>query len=172
MSLIQWLENAAGSVANFFKKEVAKIPGEAAAVVATLENTSTIANNLVTGLKNWVESPQGVTVEGVIQAVPGIGPYVVTVMNFLPTLLIDLRLAQAEFTKSPAQIVQDGITAAVKANTAAVKATNLITLQAHINTQLSAAAQTPLSIQGAVSIAPAIYDGITTVIAPEDTPTS
>jgi hypothetical protein len=160
MGLIQWLENAAQSVGLFFKKEVAKIPGDAAAVVSTIEGTTTLANNLVNSLKTWVESPQGQSILSVINAVPGIGPYVGVVLNVLPTLLVDLGHVQAEFTKSPEQIVEDGLTKLVKANTPAVKATNLIALQAHLNTELSAAAQTPISIQAAVSIAPTVYDGI------------
>jgi len=166
MGLIEWLENAAAAVASFVKKQISAIPGEAQSIVATIEGTTTIANNLVNALKNWVDSPEGQKIGQVIQSVPGIGPYVGLVYNFLPTLLVDLGHVQAEFTKSPEQIVEDGVTALVKANTSAVKATNLIALQAHINTELSAAAQAPISIQAAVSLAPTVYDGIGVSKAP------
>jgi hypothetical protein len=70
--------------------------------------------------------------------------------------MIDLGWAKAEFTKSPEQVVIDGITTAVNAPTANVKATNLITLNAHINNAISG-----ISIQAAASIAPGVHDAPT-----------
>lgn len=160
MSIISWLENAASSVGAFVKKEISAIGGDATVVVASVENSTTIANNVVNALKDFVNSPMDKTIDGVIEAVPGIGPYFTAVLNFLPTLVTDLGWAKAEFTKSPAQILHDGITAAVNAPTSNIKATNLITLQAHINNQISALAQAPISIQAATALAPAVYDGI------------
>lgn len=168
MSVISWLEGAETSVAAFVKKEIAAIEGEAPVVEAALENAATIANNAVNRLKNWVTSPQGQGIEAVITAIPGIGPYVTDVLNFLPQLVIDLGWAKAEFTKSPAQIVQDGITTAVNAPNSDIKATNLAVLQAHINTKISALSQAPISIQGALSMAPTVYDGITPATAQEE----
>jgi len=153
--------NAIASVGAFIKKEVDAIEGEAPVVVAALENASTIANNLVNALKTWVASPQGQAIEDIISSVPGIGPYVMDVLNFLPTLVQGLGWAKAEFTKSPAQIVQDGITAAVNAATPNIKATNLITLAAHVNTLISSLSDSPLSIQAAVTVAPSVYDNVT-----------
>lgn len=165
MGLISWIAGAASSVGNFVKKEIAAIEGDVPQIEAALENAATIANTAVNALKNWTVSPQGIAIEDVISGVPGIGPYVTDVLTFLPKLLIDLGWAKAEFTKSPAQIVQDGINAAVNAATPDIKASNLAVLQAHINTQISALSKAPISIQGALSIAPTVYDGITAVAA-------
>lgn len=159
---MSWISNAIASVGNFVKKEIGLIEGAAPEVESALEDAATIANNLVNGLKTYVESPDGKAVLTVIENVPGVGPYVGDVIQFLPTLLIDLGWAKAEFTKSPADIVHDGVTAAINAATPNIKATNLITLQSHLNTEISSLAQKPISIQAAVALAPAVYDGIAT----------
>jgi phage-related protein len=161
MSIISWISGAVESVANFVKTEIAKIEGDVPQIEAALENAATIADNAVNALKTFVASPVGKTIEGVLEAVPGIGPYLTDVLNFLPTLVVDLGWAVTEFNKSPAQVLQDGINTAVNAANVNVKATNLAVLQAHINTFVSGLSHAPISIQGALSLSPTIHVGIT-----------
>lgn len=158
---MSWLQNAENSVASFVKSEWAKISGDATAVESALETAATIGVNVVTGLKNWSASPGGQLVEDVISNIPGVGPYVTDVLKFLPQLLIDLNFAKYEFSKSPAQIVSDGITAAVNAATPNIKATNLAVIAAHVTTYVSGLAGAQQSIQSALSATPAVYVGIT-----------
>ena len=156
----------ADKVAAFIKAEVAKITGVASTIETDVESAASIGINLVNALKDFIASPTGKVIEDVIGAVPGIGPYLTDVLNFLPTLMTDLGWAQAEFTKSPAQVVVDGITSAV--NTAGnVKATNLITVAGHIITLISGLQKAPISIQAAISLVPASYATVT----PPATPT-
>jgi hypothetical protein len=156
-NILTWLQNATASVGTFVTNEIAKIKGEAPVVEAALETAANIGYNAVNALKNYIASPVGKEIEDVILAIPGISPYAQQVLNFLPTLINDLGWAKSEFNKSPAQVVQEGVTAAINAASANVKATNLITLAAHINTLVASLAQAPISIQAAVSIAPAVY---------------
>lgn len=156
-NIITWVENTAKNVASFVTTEIAKIKGEAPVVEAALENAATIATNAVNGLKNFIASPTGQTIEGVLESIPGIAPYLTDVLNFLPTLVVQLGWAKAEFTKSPAQILTDGVTTAVNAATANVKATNLAVLSAHINTFVSGLSQAPISVQAALSVTPTVY---------------
>lgn len=160
MSVITWLEKAAAAAANFVKTEIAKIKGDVPQVEAALENASTIANNIVNGLKDYFTSPTGKTIAGIIENVPGVGPYLTDILAFLPELITGLGWAKNEFTKSPQDIVHDGITAAMLAPTGNIVATNLITLNAHLTTKISELSKAPLSIQAATSIAPAVYAGI------------
>jgi hypothetical protein len=158
-----WLQNAEASVGAFVKKEWAKISGDATAVETALETAATIGVNVVTGLKDWLASPGGQLVEDVISNIPGVGPYVTDVLKFLPQLLIDLNLAKYEFSKSPAQIVSDGISAAVNAPNSNIKATNLAVIAAHITTYVSGLAGAQQSIQSALSATPAVYVGVTPI---------
>lgn len=157
---MNWLENAANSMVTFVKSEWAKISGDATAVEAALETAATIGVNVVTGLKNWLATPGGQLVEDVISNIPGVGPYVTDVLKFLPQLLIDLNFAKQEFTKSPQQIVIDGITAAVNAPNQNIKATNLAVIAAHVTTYVSGLAGAQQSIQSALSATPAVYVGV------------
>lgn len=158
MSLLSWAVNAEQAVGNFVKTEIAKIAGDAQAVATVVENAATIADNLVNNLKNWLASPGGQVVEAIIESVPGIGPYAKDVLDFLPQLMVDLGWAQKEFTKSPAQIVIDGITQAINgAANANIKSTNLSVLQAHINTYVSTLAGAPVSIQASLTQANAVH---------------
>lgn len=154
---MNFIQNAENSVSSFVKKELAKISGDITAVEAALETAATIGVNVVTGLKNWLATPGGQLVEDVISNIPGVGPYVTDVLKFLPQLLIDLNLAKYEFSKSPAQIVTDGLTAAINAPNANIKATNLAVIAAHITTYVSGLAGAQQSIQSALSSVPAIY---------------
>lgn len=161
MSLFSSISNAAASIGHFVSTEWAKITGEVPVIEAALENAATVANNLVNGLKNWIASPAGKTIEAIIAEIPGISPYLTDLLNFLPTLVVDLGWAKNEFTKSPADVLADGIDTAVNNANSDVKATNLITLQAHINKFVSGLSQAPQSIQTAISIAPTVYSGVT-----------
>lgn len=157
MSFILSLENDVNSVETFVKTELGKITGVATDVVSTLENAATIGDGVVNALKTWLSSPQGQAVEAVIEAVPGIGPYATDVLNFIPTLFTDLNLAVADFNKSPASLVTEGITAAVNASTPNVKATNLAVIAAHITTFVSGLAGAATTIQTALTISPAAH---------------
>lgn len=152
-----FLNNIFAAIGNFVKTEIAKLSGEAVVIEAAIEKAATVADGLVNGLKNWLATPAGQTVEAVISNVPGIGPYVTDVLQFLPQLLIDLGWVKAEFTKSPAQIVQDGITAAINAPNANVKASNLAVLNAHITAKIGELSQAPVTIQTALSMAPTVH---------------
>lgn len=157
MSLIAWFTTAEQKVGSFISGVFGTIKGDAATVVQVVETGATIADNLVNGLKNWLATPAGQTVEDVITAIPGIGPYATDVLNFLPTLMVDLGWAQAEFTKSPQQVVVDGITAAVNAATPNIKSTNLSVLQAHVNTYLTTLAGAPVPIQASLTQANPVH---------------
>jgi hypothetical protein len=146
----------------FAKQEWTKITGTVEAAIPVVETKlevgATVANDLTNALKNYVNSPQGKTISEVISLVPGIAPYEQAVLNFLPTLVQATGWAKAEFTKSPADLVVEGVTAAVSASLPDVKATNLITLAAHLNTLF-----TGLSIQGSTTQAAAVHDGVSVV---------
>ena len=158
MSLLSWAANAEQAVANFVKSEIAKIGGDAVAVATVIESAATIADNLVNGLKNWLASPAGQLVEDIILNISGIGPYAKDVLDFLPNLIVDLGWAQAEFNKSPAQIVQDGLSYAINgAANANIKSTNLSVLQAQINTYISTLAGSPVSIQASLTQANTVH---------------
>lgn len=154
MSIISWIEALPSKIVTFVKAEVGKVSGVSTDVESKLESVSTVADNAVNALKNYVASPQAQPILAVIEAIPGVGPYVQDLIIFLPQLVQDLGWAKAEFTKSPADILKEGIANAVNTPNANVKATNLITLQAHINTALSG-----LSIQGSTTQAAAVHDG-------------
>lgn len=155
--------NILDRAAAWIKSEWAKITGDATVVTNTIENIAVIANGVVNNLKNWIATPAGQTIEAIISQVPGIGPYATDVINWLPTLMVDLGWAQNEFTKSPAQVLTDGVTYAVNAANPNVKASNLIVLQGHITTKVSSLAKTPATIQTAISIAPTVYAAPATV---------
>jgi len=157
MSFLTSIESAADGVAAFVKKELAAIDGDATKVIAVADDAATIANNLVNSLKMFSATPEGQTIEAVIEAVPLIGPYVSDVLKYLPTLVADLGWATSEFTKSPAQVVTDGITAVLNGTNANVKATNLISLVANINTFISGLQGSATPIATAAAIAPAVY---------------
>jgi len=152
-----FLSNIFSAIGNFVKSEIAKLAGDATVVESAIESAANIADSLVNSLKNWVATPAGQAIESVIEAVPGIGPYVADILNFLPQLVTDLGWAVQEFTKSPAQVVQDGITAAINAPNANIKATNLAVLNAHIVTKIGQLSQAPVTIQTALSMAPTVH---------------
>lgn len=162
-NVLTWIEKVPAEVGAFISTEVKKIEGDVPVVEAALETAATIGDNLVNALKDWSVTPDGQAVEQVISNVPGIGPYVSDVLKFLPTLLVDLGHAKAEFTKSPAQIVQDGFAAAINAATPNIKASNLIVIAGHIVTEISALAGAPQSIQSAISAAPTVHAVINVV---------
>lgn len=145
------------TIENFVSDEWKKITGEADVIEAKLESAATLANNAVNSLKTWVDSPQGQRIDAVITSIPGIGAYAADILKFLPVLVQGLGWAKSEFTKSPRDIVEEGITTAVAAIDPDIKASNLITLQGHLNTLISGLQGTPQPIQTTMSIAPAVY---------------
>lgn len=163
---MSWITNVEAAAGSFVTKEWAKITGDATAVESALENAANVGIGIVSGLKNWLATPTGQTVEAVVTNIPGVGPYAVDVLNFLPTLLIDLGLAKAEFTKSPEQVVIDGFTNAVNANTADVKATHLNSIASNLTKFVSGLSGAEQSIQSALSATPAIYAGVAPVTVP------
>lgn len=157
-NLIEWAENAESKVALFVKTEIEKIEGDVTTVVApALTNAATIADNLVNGFKNEIETPTGKTILSIVKdIVPA--AYVNTVLGFLPNLVTGLNWVKGVFTSWENEaLVQSALTTAVNAATADIKASNLITLQGHINTQLTAAMGAPLSIQASVSQAATVH---------------
>lgn len=165
MSIFTKIENAAESVATFIEKEVKLIPGVATTVVSDVDLAANIANNLVNQLKNYIASPAGQVLTTIIEAVPGIGPYVGDVLNFLPKIVTDLGWATAEFTKSPQQVVIDGLTAAINNPNVAVKASNLLTLAGHLITAVTTIQQSPVPVPTAITIAAATYSQATPIAA-------
>lgn len=159
------IENAAESVGTWIGKEVGLIPGLATTVVSDVDLAANIANNLVNSLKAYVVSPAGQVLVSVIEAVPGIGPYVGDVLNFLPKIVTDLGWATTEFTKSPEQVVIDGVTEAVSNSNVAVKASNLLTLAGHILSAVTASQQAPVPVPTAITIAAATYAQATPIAA-------
>lgn len=155
-NIITILETDAEKVALFLKNEVAKIAGVATTVESDVESAVGLSINVVNALKDFIASPEGKLIEDVISAVPGVGPYLTALLNFLPTLMADLGWAQAEFTKSPAQVVTDGLIVAVNSS-GNVKASNLITVAGHIITLITGLQKAPVSIQAAISLVPANY---------------
>jgi len=145
------------SIETFVSTEIKKITGAAPKIEADLEAAATFGVNAVNSLKAYIATPQGTGLEAVIEAIPGIGTYAADVINFLPQLVVDLGWAKNEFTKSPADVLTDGLTVAINAATPNVKATNLATLAAHIGTVInpSATVQTLLSVIPAAYVAPA-----------------
>lgn len=150
------------NIESFVSTEWKKITGEATVIEGGLEKISGVAVGVVNGLKTFIASPTGQVLEDVIEQIPGISPYFEDVLNYLPELMVDLNFAQREFTKSPAQVVTDGITSAVNAANSDVKASNLTTIAAHVMTYISTLLKTPITIQTALAAIPAVYANITT----------
>lgn len=162
MTIISTIETDAEKVAAFIKTEIAKITGVASTVEADVESASGIAIGLVNGLKNFIASPTGKDLEFIITSIPGVGPYLTDILNFLPTLVTGLGWAQSEFSKSPEQVVIDGLTSAINVADPNIKASNLITVAGHIITLVSTLQKAPVTIQTAISSVPAIYAAVTT----------
>lgn len=165
MSIFTVIKNAEQAVVTFIGHEIGLIPGVAATVVADVDLAANIANNLVNSLKTYIASPGGQVLVSVIEAVPGIGPYVGDVLNFLPKIVTDLGWARSEFTKSPQQVVIDGLTAAANTTNAGVKASNLLTLAGHIITAVTTIQQSPVPVPTAITIAAATYSQATPIPA-------
>lgn len=156
------LVNAAGT---FIKNEVTKIPGDVQAVETALESASTVANNAVNALKDFANSPAGKTIEGVLTvAVPG--GWLAGILAALPKLIIGLGHAQEEFTKSPEQVVIDGLKNIIGKADPNITATDWIALQSHLNVNVAAQQGVQLPIQVAAAAAPAIYAGLPVDPAP------
>lgn len=160
MTIIATIETDAEKVAAFIKAEIAKITGVASTVEADVESASGIAIALVNGLKTFIASPVGKDLETIISNIPGVGPYLTDILNFLPTLVTGLGWAKSEFTKSPEQVVIDGLTAATNVADPNIKASNLITIAGHIITLISTLQKAPVTIQTAISSVPAIYAAV------------
>lgn len=135
-------------------------------IEAVVENAADIGNNVVNALKNFIATPTGQSIEQIINNIPGVGPYVTDVLNFLPTIVVALGWTKAEFTKSPQQVVIDGVTAAVNAITPNVKATNLATLAAHVTDYVQVLSGAASNIQLALAAAPAVHANLPTEVEP------
>ena len=157
-NLIEWAENAESKVASFIKTEINKIEGDVTTVVApALTNAATIADNLVNGFKNEIETPTGKAILSIIEDIVPI-QYVNTVLTVLPSLVTGLNWVKGVFTSWENEaLVKSALTTAVNGATADIKASNLITLQGHINTLLTTAMGAPLSIQASVSQAATVH---------------
>lgn len=157
-NIVDWVENAEAKVGSFIKTEIDKIAGDVATKVApALTNAATIADNLVNALKNEIETPTGKTILSIVEEIVP-GAYVNTVLGFLPNLVAGLNWVKGVFTSWENEaLVKSALTTAVNAATSDIKASNLITLQGHINTQLTAAMGAALSIQASVSQAATVH---------------
>ena len=131
---------------------VSKIEGDAPVVVNALEDGAIVANNIVNALKNFIASPLGQTIEGVISLVPGAGPYVAGALKLLPTIVTDAGWAVAEFTKSPEQLVTEGLKVAINAASADQKTLNLSNVAARIGSLVTGA-----TVQAAGVVSQTIY---------------
>jgi hypothetical protein len=170
MSFGTWITKVINSIGNFVSGAVKAAPTVIVNVEHALETAAQVSSNLVNALKSWIATPTGTLVKDVIETVVP-AQWIEGVLNFLPTILQDLGWAQAEFNKSPAQIVQDGITYATSSSNPNVVATNLATLAAHINTHIGSVQGVDIPIQASLSQAHVVYLGLpgadTTV---QDTP--
>lgn len=150
------------SITNFVQKEISLIKGDATTIEADLENAANIGINITNALKNYIASPTGQDIVAIISAIPGVGPIASQVINALPQILVDLGHAQFEFTKSPLQVVQDGLTSMVNAPTSNVKATNLTTLASHVATTVSTVLGKAASIQSMIALVTSLYSNTAT----------
>lgn len=145
------------TVVTFVKKELGLIKGDVEQVIPAISTAAQVAVGVVNSIKEFIASPKGQALEDVIAAVPGVGPYLKDVLDFLPQLTTGLGWVIAEFSKSPAQVVQDGFNTAINAITPDIKSTNLATAAAHLTVQVSNLAGAPVSIQGATTLVNAVY---------------
>lgn len=159
MSVFTWVQKVANSIASWIKGAVKAAPSVIVDVEHALETAAQVSSNLVNSLKAWVATPGGQLVKDVIEtAVPA--QWVEGVLNFLPTIIQDLGWAAAEFNKSPAQIVEEGLQKAISASNPNVVATNLATLAAHINTHISSVQGVDVPIQASLSQSHVVYLGL------------
>lgn len=158
MNLVAEAKSIVHSVETFVEAEYEKIVGGDPQIEKDLHEAAQVANNLVNGFKQYVLNPAEKTIEQVItDIVPE--KWVAAAKVFLPKLMVDLKWVEENFFSAPAKLLSDGLANGVNA-TGDVKATNMAVLQAHINTQLTAAAGTPVPIQTSLTQADAVYKGI------------
>lgn len=165
MSFGSFFAKVASAISNFFTTAVKAAPGVAVDVEKALETAAQVANNAVNALKDWIATPQGQAVESVLATVVPV-QWLNGVLAFLPKILTDLGWAKQEFTKSPAQLVQDGISYATSSSNKDVVATNLATLQAHVNTYLGTVQGVTIPVQASLSQAHVVYLGLPHPSAP------
>lgn len=164
MNIITTLEQDIAEVPVFLKNELAKITGVAATVETDVESEVGLSINVLNAAKDYIASPAGKDLELIITNIPGIGPYVTDVLNFLPQALIDLGLVQADFKKSPEQLVIDGVTAAVNSASPNSKVANLTSIAASVLTKITELQQAPVTMQTALTLIPAKYAALATAV--------
>src|ERR1700748_723854 len=116
-NILTQIEQDIAAVPAFLKTEIGKITGVIQTVETDVESAVGIGINVLEAVKTYIASPQGTGLVDLISLVPGVGPYVSDVLTLLPKVLVDANLVKADFNKSPAQLVIDGVTAAVNSPT-------------------------------------------------------
>jgi hypothetical protein len=165
MNILTTLEHDIEEVPVFLKNALAKITGVASTVGSDVESAVGLSINVLNGIKGFIASPAGKDLELIITAIPGIGPYATDILNYLPQALIDLNLVKTDFNKSPAQLVIDGVTAAVNATSPNSKVAHLTAIAASVLTKVTELQQAPVTMQTALTLIPAKYAALATDVS-------
>lgn len=159
MSLGSFFGKVVAAISVFLTGAIKAAPGIVTDIDKALEVAAQVSLNLVNGLKKFIDSPEGQAVEDVVKMVVP-AQWVDGALAFLPTIIADLGWAKQEFSKSPADVVKDGITFAVSSTNKDVVASNLATLAAHVNTYIGKIQGITIPIQASLSQAHVVYLGL------------
>lgn len=159
MSIGSWFTGVINSIGNFVKSVVKAAPGVAVDIEHALATSANVANGLVNGLKAFAATPEGKVLEDVITSlVPA--QWVSEIIKWLPVIIQDLGWATAEFNKSSAQLVTEGVQKVLGKGNADVIATDLAAFQAHINTKVASLQGVIVPVQASLSQAHVVYLGL------------
>lgn len=159
MGIFTWFGKVANSIASFVSKVVTVAPGVVIDIEHALATAAQVANNLVNGLKAFAATPEGKLLEDVITSIVP-AQWVADIVKYLPIIIQDLGWATAEFNKSSAQLVTEGIQKVLAHPNPDVIATHMASLQAHINTKVASLQGVTVPVQASLSQAHVVYLGL------------